>query len=94
MYDGKWLRNIKPNCFKERIDSASPGIPSHDQVAQGQANWMRAVAQRQDGFRRRLYPSYTLRSYSCCQCPDLPPIFSTSLTPSMRMPRSTALHMS
>ena len=28
------------------------------------------------------------------QCPDFPPSFSSSRTPSMAMPRSTALHMS
>ena len=41
-------RNIPmwPARWQRRIDSASPGIPSHDQVAQGQASWMRVVAQR------------------------------------------------
>ena len=29
-----------------------------------------------------------------CQCPDLPPVFSSRRTPSMLMPLSTALHMS
>lgn len=34
------------------------------------------------------------RAYSVFQSPDLPPRFSRSRIPSMRMPRSTALHMS
>ena len=34
------------------------------------------------------------RSAGATKCPDLPPDFSSSRTPSMRMPRSTALHMS
>jgi hypothetical protein len=39
----------------------------------------------------------SLRSHACYfapQVPDLPPLFSSSLTSLMTMPRSTALHMS
>jgi hypothetical protein len=41
----------------------------------------------------RLTPLALLPSSQARQCPDLPPSFSMSWMPSMRMPRSTALHM-
>ncbi len=50
---------------------------------------MSRLAQRDEGC------SLSLRRVpQAFQCPDLPPSFSSNWMPSMRMPRSTALHMS
>jgi CspA family cold shock protein len=46
------------------------------------------------GFRASAFDLAICCSQPAVQCPDLPPIFSSRRRLSMRIPRSTALHMS